>query len=241
MLPDARAGRIQDEAMLPAFRRSDFDAGMIAGAQALADAAREETYSGLERNQSARPAVERGRSKPGFIASIIGGVFAVALGMLGLGMLWRRFPRRCRKGHGWMRRLSEQEDDAELGAESVLEERLGSVNYDVWACATCNERTILPYPKIFSKYSKCPQCKRVTCETISKVIVRATYSASGRRKVRQECKNCAFSEEEERTIPKLERSSSSGRSGSSGSGSSSGGGSSFGGGSSGGGGAGRSY
>src|SRR6185503_13040525 len=41
VLPDARTGRIQDEAMLPAFRRGDFDAGMIAGAEALASAARE--------------------------------------------------------------------------------------------------------------------------------------------------------------------------------------------------------
>jgi uncharacterized protein len=239
VLPDARTGRIQDEAMLPAFRKNDFDAGMIAGAQALADAAREETYSGLERNQAARPAVERRRSKPALIGTIVGGFISLGLGLLGLGGLWQRFPRRCPKGHGWMRRLGEAEDVAAIGAEGALEERLGSMNYDVWVCPTCGEKLVVPHKKFFSKYSKCPQCKRATCETLKTVIREPTYTATGMRKVRRHCRNCEFRDEREETIPKKVASSSGG----SGSGFSSGGGggSSFGGGSSGGGGAGRSY
>src|SRR5688572_7685109 len=49
VITDAYAGRIQDTEMIPRFRRNEFDAGMIAGVQAIAAAARREQYSGMER------------------------------------------------------------------------------------------------------------------------------------------------------------------------------------------------
>lgn len=53
VLTDARAGRIQDEHVIPRFRRGDFNGGVLAGVAALAQAARAETYSGLPRGRRA--------------------------------------------------------------------------------------------------------------------------------------------------------------------------------------------
>jgi uncharacterized protein len=236
VLPDARAGRIQDDAIIPAFRRNDFDAGILAGVTALAAAAREETYSGLQRQQSARPAVSALRRR----GTIVGAFFGLILGLpalvVGVVKGRRYYPRRCKNGHR-MRRLDEASDDALLAREELLEEGLRSVDYDVWVCDTCGDKLVLPYKRIFSGYESCPQCKRRTCKKTETVLVKPTYTSTGRKRVVRECRNCGYRNEREVTMPRLQASSSSGG-GSSGGG---GGGSSFGGGSSGGGGAGRSY
>jgi uncharacterized protein len=138
-----------------------------------------------------------------------------------------------------MRLLSETEDDALLTREEGLEERLGSVDYDVWVCPQCDQRLVIPYRKWFSKYTDCPKCRRRTCETRSVTLRPATTFSAGERAVYRECQSCGFKDERHEIIPRVVETSSSG-SGSSGGGGG-GGGSSFGGGSAGGGGAGRSY
>ena len=236
VIPDARAGRIQDQAILPRFRTGDFDGGMVAGVAALAEAAREETYSGLQRASAGAP---RRKNIPG----IAGGVMAF-FGLVGA-LVWLatgRYPRRCPRGHGFMRRLSEQADNAYLSAPSVLEEQLGSVDYDVWACQQCDATKIVTHRKLFSRYSACPKCTRRTMKTTSRQLVAPTYASAGMREVTQSCRNCAHTRTYKETIPMLVRAStSSGGSGASGWSGGGGGGSSFGGGSSGGGGAGRGY
>jgi uncharacterized protein len=228
VLPDAKAGRIQDEAMLPAFRNGDFDGGMLAGVRGLASAAREETYSGLER----ATARSRARGAGHFLGYLIAVPF-VAAGAL----LLRRRPRRCPKGHGRMRKLSEKHDDTRLAREDVLEERLGSMNYDVFVCDQCNEQAIVARRKWFTSYSQCPKCKRRTMRTDSKTLRRATTTSTGEKLVTRTCKNCRFTDQRTESIPMIVASSGGSSSGFSGGG----GGSSFGGGSAGGGGAGRSY
>lgn len=231
VLPDAKAGRIQDQTMLPAFRAGDFDGGVLAGVRALGAAAREETYSGLARATAAQ-------RRPDGRGSFLGFLVGVPVVLVGGAVLFVRRPRRCPRGHGRMRRLSEQDDDTALVREAVLEEQLGSMNYDVWRCDACSEQTIVARRKWFSRYSECPQCKRRTLERHVKVLRPATTMSTGEQCVTRTCKNCQFKDSKTETIPMVvESSGSSG--GSSGGGG--GGGSSFGGGSSGGGGAGRSY
>jgi uncharacterized protein len=241
VLPDARAGRIQDESMLPAFRSGDFDGGMLAGVRALAAAAREETYTGLKRAVAGSRAPgprDAGHESQG---SFIGLLFGIPLMLVAAALFVRHRPRRCPKGHGSMRRLGEREDNAYLENEAVLEERLGSMNYDVWLCSKCDERLVIPNRKWFTRFEKCPKCKRRTCERKTKTLKRATTTSTGERLVTRTCKNCEFTDSQTETIPRVtESSSGSGGSWSSGGGGG-GAGSSFGGGSSGGGGAGRSY
>jgi uncharacterized protein len=241
VLTDGRTGRIQDDAMLPHFRRDDFNAGMLAGVQALAAAAREEKYTGPPRARSTSPemrAMARDASRGGLVAAILGGLGVIVAAMV---FVLRR-PKKCPRGHGPMRRLGEKEDDVHLEKGAILEEELGSMDYHVWVCATCDETAIVPRRKWVTSYEDCPECKRRTVSKKSKQLRAPTYSTQGEQKVTRKCKNCGWTATVLEVIPKLVRStSSSGSSGGSSSFGGSSGGGGFGGGSSGGGGAGRSY
>lgn len=228
VIPDAVAGRIQDDVILPRFRDGDFDGGVLAGVEALAAVARGETYAGRPADPGTGPRVVS------TIAQVLLALVVAIGGLLG----WRRRPRRCPRGHGWMTKLSERRDDAELTREEALEEKLGSMNYHVWVCDTCAERLVVPRTRWWVSYEKCPQCKRRTVKKKMKTLVAATYSAAGESEVTLDCKNCGYTSTKRVPIPRKQRSAASGggfgaRSG--------GGGGGFGGGSSGGGGAGRSY
>ena len=265
VIPDAVAGRIQDQWVIPAFRAGDFNGGILGGVNALVATARTETYSGPPRarvggsaTQPRRhmPLTVNGRNvspetEPRLYYGVMAAIVTVGVLLLSpwaalllspfLFVAWRlrRYvPHRCPNGHGWMHRLSETEDDAMLDEGERLEEKLASVDYDVWVCNDCDYRLVIPRRKFFTKFKECPQCKRKTLETDRTTIVAATYSSEGSALVKRTCRNCKFHDEITEAIPVLTMSSSGG-SGSSGGGGSSGG--SFGGGSSGGGGAGRSY
>ncbi len=238
VLPDGRVGRIRDQHIFPAFRENRFDEGVLAGVAALAEAAREETEF---RPGGAAAARERRRGRAKTV-----GLFA--LGLLGLGgagaggalarRRWlRNRPRLCPNGHGPMRRAAEQADDAYLEQGEAVEERVKSVDYDVWVCAQCGATTKVPYRKTFSSYDDCPQCRRRTVKTTSKTLRSATTSRTGLRRVTKTCAHCRWEKVQEEVIP-METASSSSSGGGGGGG---GGGSSFGGGSAGGGGAGGRY
>jgi uncharacterized protein len=120
-----------------------------------------------------------------------------------------------------------------LAAGQQAEERVRSVDYDVWKCGACAHHFTVRYPKWLTGYAKCPQCSYSTKSSTETVITPATTSSSGSARVVEQCAFCSFHHEYTKTLPRIQQSSSSGRS--------SGGGSSFGGGRSGGGGASRGY
>jgi uncharacterized protein len=254
VLPDRRAGRIRDTDIFPAFRRQAFDEGVLAGVRALAAAAREETSArqGITPRMqtgegvAARPGADRvaasqPRGGPGFLGWLLG-VLAVAAGggLSALGALrYRRSrPRLCPKCRTKMTRLDEQADDEFLDKGQRDEEKVRSVDYDVWRCPQCNETLKLPHRRWITLYSDCPKCRRRTLRVKSKTIRSPTTHSEGIRRVSQSCESCGFLAQNEVTIPRVTPSSSSGGSSSSSGG---GGGSSFGGGSAGGGGAGGTY
>lgn len=232
-IPDRRAGRIRDEAIFPAFRRGEFDAGLIAGVRALAEAARGEGHLAAD-----GAAADDGGGPVGLY--VTGGVVATFLASLGgiavARRRRRRRPRPCPEGHGMMRLLDEQADDALLDSGEKTEESLKSVDYDVWRCDTCGHIEKVPYKAWFSSYSACAQCKRRTVSKTETVITAATTLSAGRQRVTTHCRNCGAKTEREESIPRRASSGSS-----SGGSSSGGGGGSFGGGSAGGGGAGGRY
>lgn len=243
VLPDARVGRILDESVLPSFRAGNFDRGVLQGVQKLADASREETAWRPAAIAPGRPksGVKESRANSFWIFAPLAALLLVVAGVV-LGPVRRRRPRRCPAGHGKMRLLSEAEDDAMLTREEGLEERLGSVDYDVWVCPECGQRLVIPYRKWFSKYKECPQCRRRTCETTSVTLRAATSMSDGLRAIDRKCQSCGFKDEQREIIPRIVVTTTSSSGGSSfGGGGGAGGGSSFGGGSAGGGGAGRSY
>jgi uncharacterized protein len=135
-----------------------------------------------------------------------------------------------------MTRLDEADDDALLEGGQQAEERIGSVDYDVWKCGGCGHHFSLRYPKWVSRYAQCPQCHNRTQSSTETVIDPASTISSGSARVVETCAFCAFSREYTKVLPRIEASSSSSSSSSSGGSSSS-----FGGGGSGGGGASRGY
>ena len=135
--------------------------------------------------------------------------------------------------------LKEDEDDQFLDPGQQVEEHLGSVDYDVWACLECEQVICNRYGKLFTRYSRCPDCSYTTVHKIESTIVSATYSHGGKVLVREDCRHCDYHRRYTYLTPKKVKASSSGSSFSSGS--SRGGGSGFGGGRSSGGGASGSW
>ena len=230
VLPDGKVGAILDSYVIPRFKAGEFDTGIVEGVQALATVVRSEP---LALPSQASQSYDRG-------PSVLLGVLA-ALGLLtGTGgtvvgyRRWRRVRRRrCPECGTWMARLSEQLEDEVLEQAQQVEERLGSVDYDVWRCGACPHRFTLRYPRLFTRFGKCPQCNQRTCGSTEETIRAATTSHGGSVRVTERCEFCTYRHNYTRTTPRLSSSSSGGGSSS--------GGSSFGGGSSGGGGASRGY
>lgn len=140
--------------------------------------------------------------------------------------------RPCQKcGTMINERLDEIADDKYLPPSKVKEESLGSVDYDVWLCPSCNNVEVLTYPQR-SRYSQCPSCKTIAYHMISdRVLSRATTSHAGVGVKDYKCEFCEKGRSVKYTIPMVAASSSgSGRSGGSFGGGSWGGGSSGGGG-----------
>lgn len=136
-----------------------------------------------------------------------------------------------------MRRLDERADDAYLKAGQITEERIKSVDYDVWLSPSGYYR--IEHYDGTTEAETCPSCGYKTSRNTSvRVLVEATSYSEGAAEDIYTCANCGNTRIVKRVLDRISSSSSS-----SGYDSSSGsfGGGSFGGGSSGGGGAGGSY
>jgi uncharacterized protein len=238
-LLDARAGAICGDSVVPRLRARAYAAAIAAGIGGIGAAFAEATTGAPAMGAPAR---ERGSDGGGALGAALLGA-----GLLGGGagaVAWarrvrRRRPRPCPAGHGPMTRLDEASDDAALTSGQRAEERVGSIDYDVWACAVCAERTIVPYRR-WSSHAACPACGARTVTTRTRTLVPATTAAPGLAEVTATCAHCAWQDVTRRVLPRI--STSSGGSGGGGGGGGGGSSRSFGGsGRTSGGGGGRSY
>ncbi len=122
--------------------------------------------------------------------------------------LWSRYQvrygkRKCKVCENEMVLLDEQQDDRYLDPPEVIEERIGSVDYDVWACMACDHVVKYRYGKWLTRYSRCPQCQYKTHSRISRVLVQATTSRGGRVRVTEDCENCTFHKTYTYATPRL--------------------------------------
>lgn len=173
-----------------------------------------------------------------------------AIFLLAAFLIYRRLrtkPMRCPVCDARMRRLPEDKDNELLSDSQDLEERLKTVDYDVWECPKCGavERLRFRYPQ--KKYTECPACHTVAyCQVADFVKLQPTVRNSGMGEKVYECKYCHHQNRVPYVIPKKNDDSAAiaaaaiigssiGRGGGFGGGGSIGGG--FGGGSTGGGGA----
>ena len=140
-----------------------------------------------------------------------------------------------------MHKLEESEEDEYLSQGQITEERIKSIDYDVWVTSSHSEILILGYKDWINKYKRCPKCAHKTYfKEYDKTVRAATYASSGSGQRKYYCENCNHQKITNYKIPRLVKSKTTySRGGSSWGGGSSwsgGGGSSFGGGFSGGGG-----
>jgi uncharacterized protein len=128
------------------------------------------------------------------------------------GALLRRYlrnrPRACPACKTPMTRLQEIADDAHLTSGEKAEEGVGSVDYDVWACQ-CGQTLKLRYGALFTSYGRCKSCQARTLKVTTTTVVSATTSSEGRARVDERCAHCGYSNTYHRSIPRVQRSSSS--------------------------------
>lgn len=153
-------------------------------------------------------------------------------------------PRRCPKCSTQLILLDEAKDDEKLDTAQQVEERLGSVDYNVWICPSCLTTDTEAYVARFSDFSVCPHCGHRTYKEEQTILSSPTSVSAGQKRIDGQCVSCRHTTVRHQIIPAIPSSDSSpgGFGGDSGGGFSGGsGGGGFGGGSSGGGGASRGW
>jgi uncharacterized protein len=231
--------------MVPRFRGGDPGGALIHGAEAAArrilgvSPALPEAPRAAPAVPSspapAPPAVQPFSSSPARNGYVW--VWALAAGLIGTGAwTWYRFvPPRCAECRERMTRLSESGDDLHLEPFEQAEERIGSVDYDVWMCGQCGTFKKIRYLRLFSGYGTCPGCGARTKSKVSITLRNATEYETGLVQITEACALCDCRTTREVVTPMLQNRSSRGSSSHSSSSSGSGfsGGSSSGGGASG--------
>jgi uncharacterized protein len=218
-LIDSHAGAICRDRIIPALRVRDYaaavDSGITGIAAAFDRAVAEDDAVRAGGSPSARPessgamalreqsAPESGRSVAWSWLAAAGIVGALIAGCIAA---WKRYqrrkPRPCPAGHGLMTRLDEAADDSALAPGQQAEERVGSVDYDVWACASCAERIVIPYSR-WSSYSGCPKCQARTLSKTTTTVVAATQFSTGLEETTVDCAHCGYHHVTQRVTPVL--------------------------------------
>ena len=115
---------------------------------------------------------------------------------------WRNRVRTCPNCSSRMQKLDEQTDNDYLTPSQDLEERIGSVDYDVWLCPNCGETDILPYKISSSTYTECDNCHARTMRpTGYRVVTRPTASRHGLAIKEYECLNCRHRRQDRIDLP----------------------------------------
>jgi uncharacterized protein len=243
IVTDAASGRICTERIIPFLKTRDYGAALAAGVEGLAERLHREAGLSDSTEPGARQIAERIPAPKGGVRwwHIVGVVLLSGAGLAGVPFWRRRRARRCPRCGRAMHRLSETQDDDALDPAQQIEERIKSVDYDVWSCE-CGETLILPYQAWFSSYHECPSCHHRTARVTRRVLTQPTYTAKGLALDTTTCQGCSATSTKNVVLPRRTPPSTTSSSGSGFSSGSSGGGSSFGGsGSSSGGGGGSSY
>ena len=239
------AQQIMDNVMVPNFKAKDPGSALYEGARSCAariflisDLKAPPELPGAAEKRATRQRYQRQKN---LIPWILGALGLGGLGLVVGGRYWIRYrPRDCEHCNDRRVLLDEAQDDEFLDPPERLEERIGSVDYDVWACLTCEQVAKIRYGKFWTRYSFCPQCEYATKAKITRTLIAATTSHGGKVLVEESCCNCSYYDGHTNHTPRIRKSSSS-SSGFGGGSRGGGGGSGFGGGRSSGGGASGSW
>ncbi|MDE6811910.1 MAG: hypothetical protein K2J15_06110 [Muribaculaceae bacterium] len=102
-----------------------------------------------------------------------------------------------------MNKLSEEEDNKYLTPSQDFEEKLRTVDYDVWKCPECGTIEYFPYVERQLKYQECPECHTIAMNlAMDKVIEQPTTKRAGRGMRAYQCQYCHHVKREEYDIPR---------------------------------------
>ena len=216
---------------------SDIASGVLAeatGFRPLTVPARSTANRSIPRNRPVpRPRRPRAPRMPSYLPWVLGfGGVGLLGSFFGVRHYLRYRSRSCDTCRIDRVLLTEVQDDDFLNKPERIEEKIGSVDYDVWACLECEDVVKLRYGRWMTRYSKCPDCSYVTRFKITETVVHATTMNGGLVRVKEFCKHCDYQHIYTYSTPRIQKSSGSSSGGFS-SGGSSGGGFSSGGGASG--------
>lgn len=117
----------------------------------------------------------------------------------------RNAPMQCPACRANMNKLNEEEDNNLLSPSQDLEEKINSVDYDVWVCPDCGTVEKYAFPNKHSIYEECPHCHTKAMYLVRDHTVMApTVRSSGIGERIYDCKYCHNQTRKRYTIPKRE-------------------------------------
>lgn len=138
-------------------------------------------------------------------------IFSLGLGIIPYWLARRKYrrarnkPMECPACKGKMKKLNEEEDNNLLSPSQDFEEKINSVDYDVWVCDDCGTVERFAFPNKFSKYEVCPNCHtKAMYLAKDHTLVAPTTRSSGTGERVYECTYCHNHTKRRYTIPKRE-------------------------------------
>lgn len=115
----------------------------------------------------------------------------------------RRHSRNCPHCGTRMELIDEEHDNDYLTPAQDTEERINSIDYDVWHCPKCHQTEILPYINRQNNYTVCDRCGARAMSLVDRRTLRQpTVSTEGEGVDIYMCKNCGNQHQKRFRIPK---------------------------------------
>lgn len=112
-------------------------------------------------------------------------------------------PMKCPNCGGKMQKLNEEEDNEYLTPAQDFEERLNTVDYDVWKCPDCGTIERYPFKVNQMKYTECPKCHTIAmCLVRDHTLRPATTRSEGVGEKVYECQFCHHQDRHQYRIPR---------------------------------------
>lgn len=117
---------------------------------------------------------------------------------------WRDHRRKCPTCGTTMQKIDEVHDNDYLTPAQDLEERIGSVDYDVWRCPSCGETDIEQYVQRGTPYHQCERCHAYTSRLARTRVLRQPTTLREGEGVREyNCLHCGHTTSERFALPVL--------------------------------------
>lgn len=117
-------------------------------------------------------------------------------------------PRKCPRCQSDMQET--EAPSSELSPANQCEQAIGSRHFARYSCPKCAFVQIEPRNVAFSRFTQCAACRNLTAQRISRVLQQPTYTHTGIEETTEQCLflPCQHVSRRQRTLSRLQRSSS---------------------------------